>query len=421
MGCFNAACSISHLDIKVGDKCYFLILKPNQFQEETECSVLCYPDERYKLLCLPIVGEYDDYGSLQEIERDEHIEYLESYFGIPINSLIEIACESRDVYDSYSEKYNVFIENKDIMDYSAKLLDLMQALFKEEIHEKLYSYQYKNDNYSFQIEEDKYVIQKNDIEIASGETNFTHEFLRNFQKTTGVYLNIKNEKIFDLLHNISGCFVLKDIADSLMNNREFWRNGDFDEVKYWHITPSLVYHLGFKQISFDTYSITKNEKEYCIKFKNNEAKINGTKIRNIRDLQAITKIFNSDIEKLDKSISRIDLCAYDFKIGIMAKFGLKDDNFWEYHYSLGYLYEQSYSFRLNIPMMFVYTKIASNWGFEKEYFIAEKLYQIFYTTHNMMSPTCNASQTNVRDSLLMLYEVSSKWVEQKKKEYEEWD
>ena len=136
----------------------------------------------------------------------------------------------------------------------------------------------------------------------------------------------------------------------------------------------------------------------------------------------ITKAFNAKIQKLDSNHCKIDLSLYDFKLGMKAKYGLDDENDedydlnYRYYRHLMYLYQQSAIFRMNNSIVNVYRKTASDFRFENEYLIAEKLYQIFDKTNNMITPTCNASQDDKRSYLLMLYEAS---IEYNKKETED--
>lgn len=104
MGCFNVAGSMSNLSIGHGDKVVFIPLMPNSMnyrlkKEEQEGSVSLNPssmlvsnDGASFLYCpvfLPIKGEYNDYGSLENIERDSNVEFIEKLFGITIEQFME--------------------------------------------------------------------------------------------------------------------------------------------------------------------------------------------------------------------------------------------------------------------------------------------------------------------------------------------
>jgi hypothetical protein len=67
MGCWNEICGLSHLQICYSDKIKFLILF-----EVTKDTRTCYYNESYAPLCLPMIGEYNDYGMVENIEVSEY-------------------------------------------------------------------------------------------------------------------------------------------------------------------------------------------------------------------------------------------------------------------------------------------------------------------------------------------------------------
>lgn len=66
MGCWNETCALSNLPITVGDRVRFLILLNTGAAGKSY-----YYNDNYIPLCLPISGEYDDYGAVENIEVDE--------------------------------------------------------------------------------------------------------------------------------------------------------------------------------------------------------------------------------------------------------------------------------------------------------------------------------------------------------------
>lgn len=66
MGCWNETCALSNLPIIVGDRVKFLVLLNIGVAGKTY-----YYNDNYIPLCLPMSGEYDDYGAIENIEADE--------------------------------------------------------------------------------------------------------------------------------------------------------------------------------------------------------------------------------------------------------------------------------------------------------------------------------------------------------------
>lgn len=420
MGCFNSACSLSHLDVKSGDKCYFLILKPNKYQNNTEGSTHCYTDDRYKLFCFPIIGEYDDYGGLEEIEKDEHILFLEKKLKMPIESLIQIATETRGVYDHFSEKFKLFIKNEDILNYSETLLDIMKKMKFESVEENKYlvNTDLKLDSaYTIEIvSKDKFNIFKNGVYLSSHFYNYPSDFFEDFQKTTGIYLNIKNRKIFDLVKDICSCFVLKDIADELMRNKKMYEHWYYTSINDWDFTPAVATQIGFKEVKFGKYRAEKDGQEFLLEYFDNP-KIGKKKVEKVKDLKFVTKLFQSELKELEKQTTWFDCSCKNFILGAKAKFSL-DVNECSYYFEN--FYRNSIVFNLNTIIMEMYCSEFRDWRFEKEYTLAEKIVYLFLQTHNMLAPTCNATQDDMRDNLMILYKVAINWTKRKKKEEEEW-
>ena len=110
MGSFNVVGTMSNLSISPGDKVVFFALTPThpEFTEyytvknstllvsNSGASLFFYP--RF----LPIVGYYNDYGSICNIEHDDNIQYIEEYFEISIDEFM--AQITRNKYGSEEVK-----------------------------------------------------------------------------------------------------------------------------------------------------------------------------------------------------------------------------------------------------------------------------------------------------------------------------
>lgn len=96
MGCFNVAGTMSNLTIGHGDKVAFFILCPsNRHYKEVDIKTpgtnLCSNEGACivtKPFCPPIFGEYNDYGSVENIVKSQTTSDLEKYFGANIEDII---------------------------------------------------------------------------------------------------------------------------------------------------------------------------------------------------------------------------------------------------------------------------------------------------------------------------------------------
>ena len=94
MGCFNQSCTISRLDIQREEKCALIPIIENPKSESLNDH--CF--RLYQPFCLPIFGVYDDYGSIEKIQRDRNVELIEKYFEISIEKFVECVTRRRELY-----------------------------------------------------------------------------------------------------------------------------------------------------------------------------------------------------------------------------------------------------------------------------------------------------------------------------------
>ena len=77
MGCWNETCYMSNLPIRWGNKVAFFVLAPSSNQRLMET---CYPEDNFVPLCFPIIGEYDDYGRIENFTMNPYMElYLKTF------------------------------------------------------------------------------------------------------------------------------------------------------------------------------------------------------------------------------------------------------------------------------------------------------------------------------------------------------
>jgi len=109
MGSFSVYCSISNISITSGQKCVLLPLKKRK-DYETYLP--------YLPATLPIFGEYDDYGSIEQIEKDKNTELIEEHFGVSIDEFTSFIIDGGCTYhrkelDPIREKMHNYDECKE--------------------------------------------------------------------------------------------------------------------------------------------------------------------------------------------------------------------------------------------------------------------------------------------------------------------
>lgn len=90
MGSWSVNCGISNITITAGTECVLLPLKTNESGE----GYLPYLPAT-----LPIFGEYDDYGGIENIVEDDNTKLIENHFGITISEFCEFLVDGKFTYD----------------------------------------------------------------------------------------------------------------------------------------------------------------------------------------------------------------------------------------------------------------------------------------------------------------------------------
>jgi len=76
MGSYNVACSVSNISIRSGDPVAFIPLEVAKYPYKIGDGnhTLIYSNCFYAPATLPIFGEYDDYGGVENIIRDKNLQ-----------------------------------------------------------------------------------------------------------------------------------------------------------------------------------------------------------------------------------------------------------------------------------------------------------------------------------------------------------
>lgn len=103
MGCFNKVGFYSNLPIKYEDEIvYFICATFGKLTDNTYCNDMVEP------ICLPIIGTYDEYGSIDNIVKDSNVIAIEEKFGNDIKKIIDAieVCQYyslNDIRNDYKE------------------------------------------------------------------------------------------------------------------------------------------------------------------------------------------------------------------------------------------------------------------------------------------------------------------------------
>jgi len=89
LGNFNAACSISSISIGGGDSVVYIPLEISKYPYKISDgnNFLIYSHCFYSPVTLPIFGDYDDYGRVENIKRDTNVDIIEAHFDEKIEDI----------------------------------------------------------------------------------------------------------------------------------------------------------------------------------------------------------------------------------------------------------------------------------------------------------------------------------------------
>jgi hypothetical protein len=150
MGCFNTQGFLSKLDIEWKDKIFMLICAPNcsepinwkelDLEKNGKYAEHEYSGECNNPISFPIFGEYDDYGSIENIQHDFNTDKLESIFDDKIETVIDVLYNATvfphcmpktdiDKYKHYKEKLGINLSDEHIQEQYDRIVERRKQRF----------------------------------------------------------------------------------------------------------------------------------------------------------------------------------------------------------------------------------------------------------------------------------------------------
>ena len=123
MGCWNGTDLITGMSINSGDRIGIILLAGNPYKEYTTTH---YPSDTWQPVFAPIFGEYDDYGSIDEIEDGRWPRELARIFKINTEN-DEWLSQLKELFDAI-ERYNLGQGDGEFNGVSIKKLSFCMVL-----------------------------------------------------------------------------------------------------------------------------------------------------------------------------------------------------------------------------------------------------------------------------------------------------
>lgn len=206
MGSFNLNCTITGVTISPGDDIVIIPLMPSNGISDKphviQSGVSLYSTVDYfQPFCLPLFGEYDDYGSIENIREDENTAAIEGFFGMPISDFAYSLSSGREFWSSLhpmAEHYGVegFYNMPYRTPYDAELFSKVGFVETSPSHLTLQNGD-ETINMILKEEEDgvRYtLIGADGNPLSTGRLDHSFDrFLSDFYDHTGIMLNIRPE------------------------------------------------------------------------------------------------------------------------------------------------------------------------------------------------------------------------------------
>ena len=147
MGSFNHKCNFSQLPARYGDRIVVMVgvrMTDNVLEADGFA-----PGNSFTPISVPIRGEYNDYGGIENVDRTPGVEALEKFFGMDVEKIVDCAeritcgCENQvneearkitDVLDKircysyykkkYGRKFSYIMEHESVFDALVAMNDL---------------------------------------------------------------------------------------------------------------------------------------------------------------------------------------------------------------------------------------------------------------------------------------------------------
>lgn len=239
MGSWSVSCGISNIAITSGRDCCILPLKKNRGG---------YGYYEYTPASLPIFGEYNDYGEIENIVEDDNTCLISKYFGVSISDFCDLIVNGKHFYDR-DEARDVFERIKSFNEDKAKEVSEFKFMW---IDKEVYDF--------FSKPIDKYFINslKNKERIRQSMMSILSHYQNDIME-----IAIK-------MYNKSGNEDIKKLIDGMPRNGlssgYFGSTNDFDS----RIIELLSMSSNLHQMSGDFRPHTLYLTPQCGEFKNHQ-------------------------------------------------------------------------------------------------------------------------------------------------------
>ena len=212
MGCFNTIGFHTQLPICAGDEVFGLIGVLRNKTKHDEFS----PGTIFTPIMLPIFGEYDDYGTIEDIKSDENTKLLENITGVPIREFIKIIddnfvgrVDEENKYDEILNKLSPYIDQKwDIYSFDKEkdfiFFIMDHRFFYDECVKNIKTHKDDFEKWCKETEEfkNKCIKEKLELENKYAKVPYTLEDIKRRCEENGLWLIMSSDWVDSVDQNI---------------------------------------------------------------------------------------------------------------------------------------------------------------------------------------------------------------------------
>lgn len=321
-------CAMSRLPLTFLEETVLIAVMPNNLFLNKELIV----NGLFSPSLLPIIGLYNEYGSIKYIKRDINVEFLEKKYNKPIEEIVETITSNRDIFDSYGNIHKIWdlqiFKNPELNDFFE--LGFEKLIYKKQVilfnkKENIYLSNIKNKD--FEIDKEYILIYfENNVKIKKIISHINIQ--KSIYQETNIILGLKNNDsaLLKELNKMYPTFFNKKIYDSMssVNFEQFKKISKLNNIlNSTRVVEAHLMKLGFVK---SKNIFIKNDLEIeLFDYKKNILKNKNIKFETIEEFFNIEEIKKENLNiNLIKDLYGIYLKLYLDLINIMGNIELSN-------------------------------------------------------------------------------------------------
>ena len=216
MGCWNGTCGITQMPIRAGERVALIFLLENKYADHGG-SGFCYSNNQYSPITMPIFGEYNDYGAIEEISRRNKKVVFDHLMELIDNKQLIIkddgdgdGDDNKEKPKDYEELFDIIHDNGlqsedgDTVGFMLIHEDVYKALVEDMRDRAVYG-QYWNYGKKLKVAAEEYLKKADEINKQTKELK--NKFLKLKEQDITLFKDISMFDIFNIQDDYDNPFI----------------------------------------------------------------------------------------------------------------------------------------------------------------------------------------------------------------------